>query len=64
MVVGKLISLEDAAETYGVSTRTLRRYISDGRITGYRVGPKLIRVDPEELKTAFRIIPTANWGER
>lgn len=46
----KAISLQEAAATYGVSTRTLRRYISAGRLTAYRIGPRLIRLDPDELR--------------
>ena len=43
-----LVSLAVAAEKYGVSTKTLRRRISDGTVHGYRVG-RLIRVDLEDL---------------
>ena len=43
-----LVSLAVAAEQYGVSTKTLRRRISDGTVHGYRVG-RLIRVDLEDL---------------
>jgi excisionase family DNA binding protein len=44
-----LISLAEAADRLDVSTRTLRRYIAAGRFTGYRVGPRLIKIDPTEL---------------
>ena len=44
-----LISLAEAADRIDVSTRTLRRYIAAGRLTGYRVGPRLIKIDPTEL---------------
>ena len=43
-----LVSLAVAAERYGVSTKTLRRRISDGTVHGYRVG-RLIRVDLDDL---------------
>lgn len=42
-----LVSLAAAAEQFGVSVQTLRRRISDGTITGYRVG-RLVRIDPDE----------------
>jgi excisionase family DNA binding protein len=45
----QLISLAEAADRIDVSTRTLRRYIAAGRLTGYRVGPRLIKIDPNEL---------------
>jgi len=41
-----------------VSTRTLRRYISHGRLTGYRVGSRLIKVDLNELDAIAHPIPT------
>ena len=44
-----LISLAEAADRVAVSTRTLRRYIAAGRLTAYRVGLRLIKIDPNEL---------------
>lgn len=46
----KSITLDEAAALYGVSRRSLRRYIAAGLISGYRIGPKLIRLDPDELE--------------
>jgi excisionase family DNA binding protein len=45
----KTVTIAEAADMYGISERTLRRYLDTGLITGYRVGPKLIRLDPDEL---------------
>ncbi|MDZ4234795.1 MAG: helix-turn-helix domain-containing protein [Dietzia sp.] len=56
----RLASLPEAAEQYGVSSRTLRRYISSGRITGYRFGPRMLRVDLNELNAMLR--PLAAGG--
>ena len=55
----RLESLPRGAEYLGVSTKTMRRYIADGRITGYRAGPRLIRIDLNELDAMLRPIPTA-----
>jgi excisionase family DNA binding protein len=44
----QLVSLNAAAERFDVSVKTLRRRISDGTITGYRLG-RLIRVDLDEV---------------
>jgi excisionase family DNA binding protein len=55
----RLASLATAAAYADVSTRTLRRYISKGRLTGYRVGPRLVKVDLNELEALARPIPTA-----
>ena len=54
-----LASLAIAAESLGVSVKTIRRRISDGTVRGYRVG-RLIRVDPDELRPSLvSKIPTA-----
>lgn len=57
-------SIAEAAEHIGTSERTVRRYIADGRLTGYRVGPRLIRVDLDELDNLLRPIPTASTADR
>lgn len=50
----RLASIPVAAETADVSTKTIRRYIAAGRIHAYRVGPKLIKVDLDELLASFQ----------
>lgn len=50
----RLASIAVAAEHCDVSTKTIRRYIAAGRITGYRVGPKLLKVDLNELDDLLR----------
>ena len=52
-------SINAAADYAGVSTKTLRRRISDGTVTGYRFGPRALRVDLNEVDRALRPIPTA-----
>jgi excisionase family DNA binding protein len=42
-------SVQDAAEYLGVTDRTIRQMISDGRLTGYRNGKKLVRLDLNEI---------------
>lgn len=44
-----IISVSDAAAMTGVCSKTIRRWIADGRLPAYRVGPKLIRVDIDDL---------------
>ena len=56
----RLSSIQDAAEEYGVHHQTIRRYISAGRITGYRFGPRMLRVDLDELEALLR--PLAAGG--
>jgi excisionase family DNA binding protein len=52
-------SVEAAARRLGVSSRTVRRMISRGEITGYRVGKRLLRVYPADVESAVHRIPTA-----
>jgi len=54
----RLVSISQAAEYLGVNERTIRRRISDGQLTGYRVGKRLIRVDISELESLLKPIPT------
>jgi excisionase family DNA binding protein len=59
----RLATLANAAEYAGVSTRTLRRWIATGLVTGYRRGPKLVMVDLDEIdQQATKVIPTAKSG--
>jgi excisionase family DNA binding protein len=53
-------SLTDAAARTNVSVRTLRRWIAEGRLTAYRAGPRLLRVDPDDLDAMMR--PTFTRG--
>ena len=56
---GGLVGLAVAAETFGVSTKTLRRRIADGTVRGYRIG-RLIKVDLDELsETLVVVMPSA-----
>lgn len=43
-----------AAEYLSVTTRTIRQMIADGRLTGYRSGARLVRVDLNEIDAAMR----------
>ena len=54
----KYESILDAATRVGVSTKTVRRWISTGHLHGYRMGPRLLRVDPDELDRMWILIPT------
>ena len=47
-------SQAEAAEYLGVTPRTVRQMIADGRLTGYRSGTRLVRVDLNEVDAAMR----------
>jgi excisionase family DNA binding protein len=55
----RLVSLNKAAAYVDTSPRTIRRAIADGRLTGYRFGPRTLRVDLTEIDAILRRIPTA-----
>lgn len=51
----KWASIQQAAEHLGVTDRTIRQWIADGRLRGYRAhGAKLIRLDLNEVDAAMR----------
>ncbi|WP_036528137.1 helix-turn-helix domain-containing protein [Nocardia sp. CNY236] len=50
-----LISLRDAAELAGgVHPRTVRRWVEDGLLDGFQVGPRLIKVDRDQVLALVR----------
>jgi excisionase family DNA binding protein len=53
------VSLEEAADIMSLSTRTIRRRISDGTIPAYQCGRRPIRIRLDELEAALRRIPSA-----
>lgn len=54
----QLVSIADAAQYTATSTKTIRRWLANGSLTGYRIGPRLIRVDLNELDAGLRPIPS------
>lgn len=46
-------SMQQCADYMGVTLRTVREWISQGRITGYRINARVIRVDLNEVDAAF-----------
>ncbi|MET7770175.1 helix-turn-helix domain-containing protein [Nocardia sp. NPDC005366] len=50
-----LISLRDAAELAGgVHPRTVRRWVEGGLLEGFQVGPRLIKVDRDQVLALVR----------
>jgi excisionase family DNA binding protein len=50
----RYITIPDAAEYLQVTTRTIRQMMADGRLTGYRAGSRLVRVDMNEIDDLVR----------
>ncbi|KAF0967835.1 excisionase family DNA-binding protein [Gordonia sp. YY1] len=46
-------AINTTAEYLGVSDRTIRQMIADGRIRGYRNGRKVIRIDLNEVDASM-----------
>ena len=55
----RFVTLDIAAEYLSVDKRTVRNFIAQGRLAGYRTGPRLIRVDLNEIDAMLRPIPNA-----
>lgn len=53
------LSIEQAANVMSLSTKTIRRRISDGTIPAYQCGRRPIRIRLDELEAALRRIPSA-----
>lgn len=53
-------TMTETADYLGVSPRSLRAYISQGLIPAYRLGPRMVRLNLDEVDAAFREIPTTD----
>mgnify|MGYP001002311655 CR=1 FL=1 len=51
--MGEKLSVQQVAKKYGMSERTVHKYIFDGLLDAYRVGPKLVRLDADEVEAAL-----------
>lgn len=58
-VLRKFITQQEAADYCNVTVRTIRNWIADGFIKGYRMpGGHLVRIDLDELTAAISTVPT------
>ncbi len=57
-----LTRIADAAKALGISERFLRQLIAEQRIPFYRLSPRTLRVDLDELRDYMRLI--AEGGQR
>ena len=60
----KMITKVEAAKLVGVSTKTVERWISDGVIVAYRLGPRLVRIEEKSILALYeRILPSPEEAE-
>jgi excisionase family DNA binding protein len=50
----RFVKITEAADYIQVTDRTIRQMIADGRLTGYRSGARLVRVDLNEIDAAMQ----------
>lgn len=55
----RLVGITEASDYADVHPITIRRWIAAGRLPAYRVGPRLLKVDLNELEQSLQPIPTA-----
>lgn len=58
----RLVPVSSAAEYAACSSRTIWRRISDSTLTAYRLGPRVIRVDLDELDELLTASPETQQG--
>lgn len=58
----RYVPLSVAAEYVSMTEAGMRKFIAEGRLTGYRLGKRAIRVDMREVEDLLTPIPTAKVG--
>lgn len=48
------LSIADVADYLGVTTRTVQSMIADGRLTAYRLGPRVVRLRLADVDAALQ----------
>lgn len=55
------VSVDAAAESLSVSTKTIRNWIKTGKLPAYEAGPKLIRINVLELRAFCKPARLTSW---
>jgi excisionase family DNA binding protein len=55
--------IKAAEEIYSLNWYTLRRWIREGKITGYKLGDRVIRVDLDEIDALMKPLPVTSGGD-
>lgn len=54
-----LITVREVCSQYGLSDSTIRRHIRSGQLPAYRIGPRLIKLNPADVEAVLlRPAPT------
>lgn len=56
----RLVTVQSVAERLNVNELTVRRMISRGELTGYKVGPRLLRLDADEVDAYIQPVPVGS----
>jgi excisionase family DNA binding protein len=59
----ELLTIKETAELLNVSTVTIGRWLKQGRLTAYRLGPRQVRVRRADLAQALITITVTSHGE-
>jgi excisionase family DNA binding protein len=49
----ELLSIRDVCDRYGLSEKTVRRKVKAGLLDAYRCGPRLLKLDADEVEAAL-----------
>ena len=61
-IFDRQLTQKEAAEILGVSERTIRNWVSTGELRAHRYGPRIVRIDPADLKKMRRPVTTiSEW---
>jgi excisionase family DNA binding protein len=60
----RLVSIAEAAEILGVSTKSVRRYIAAGDLDAVRLGRRTIRIKAESIDRMIDAHPVNAWRVR
>lgn len=62
IVESRYVPLKEGADYLSITEQSLRRFIAEGRIPGYRLGKRALRVDRHDLDALLAPIPNASGG--
>lgn len=48
------LSIAETADYLGITTRTVRQMVADGRLRGYKLGARVVRLRRDEIDSAMR----------